>query len=1514
MKKRYIIFTSLLALGLLFSSCEKDEKTQDPLSEGNTVTSLEDTEISCTGGSFTLAFTSDVAWTLKNCPDWLKVSKKSGKKGTTVVEMSADVNATRKDRTANLTFSAQDGSFAKPFNVSQTFPYLRVSTDTLSFNWNNGRTERPEITVNTNTEKIAISSNIHWKIAEVNPTKAANVDFINFALSAKEGENDYELEVIPIRDNFGKTPYDIQLRLYPVMEDAQGNVIEIPAAATDSYILKLHQQNLRFLINDSTDDAEIEFSEINDKKDINFSIDAEIPWKISECPNWVVLDKTQGSGVVTVNFLADGANPTKEVRSGNIRLMTDAGAYRDIAVSQKGYIFEIDQHSFDIENDDVTEKTINLSTTGTWEVKNVPDWLTVTPLSGSGAAAITVKANTQNFNFSDNAQAITINSTMNALMENVPVKQDKFIFDVTPASSLADLPTMNTTKYDVNIVSSGKWEILNKPAWLDISMESASAKGTYNFTIGPNCGNPDISTDRTATLTVVSLNHKEAGLTENRTITVKQRKYTFEVSETSFGTLAAYSPGSKKATVKCSSNWELSSYPSWITPSVTSGDGLTDATITFLVNDNLVKTSRSQDIVVKSLYNSETKTISIAQDAFVFDNGAKSYNVPVMNTAGYTVTFDLSKGAPWQISSGYDSWLKPSVSSGFGSATITFTPDPNPNLTQRTGTAVIYSSANSEGKTITFTQEKYVFDSSAENHTFTELETTKTPVTVTCSGPWTISDAPSWITLSSKSSSTSADITFTPAKNTSLTARSATFNVVSTLNNLKKPITVSQDAFEFNSTQESFSYTTLEERTDPVSILCSGKWTAQNVPSWVTMSATSGNGSEAGATDDITITSKQNLTESDRSATVKIVSTDNSAFVRNILLSQAKFNFQVSNNTFAYTSPLDVTTRSFDITCPAAWTASSDKTWLTLSTASGSAEGSITLTPEENLTTSDRSATVTVVSTLNNLKRTVVVSQPAFIFEIGTSTYTFNSPIGADNSALSVAVNCSADWTVATEADWLTLSKSGATGNGSFDVTTSTNINTTPRTADVTVTSVRNGLTEKVAITQNAYEFDATADNVTLTACPSEAVVKNITCSGNWTVSSDQSWVAATPSTTKGNGTISIKAQDNPNETDRTAVITVISTENPTLKKVFNITQKKHELVLSKASLTFNAYPATSSTIDVTTTGPWTVSSDQTWATVSQSKTSGSGSITVSVSVNPALTSRTATITVKCSNTTLQKTITVTQNAYEFDSTTESVALAACPSEGVVKNITCSGAWTASADQTWISLANSTTAGNGTLTIKAQDNPNETDRTATVTVTSSDNTSLKKIFNITQSGHVFTLSESTLAFDSYPGSTKTVDVTTTGPWTATSSQTWLTVSQNATSGNGTITVKAAVNGDLTTRNATITIKCGNTTLLKTISVSQGGYTFDSTTESVAFEATPATPVDKSVTCTGKWTAESSDVWVTVTPASSTGNGTITITAAANAEATARTATVTVTSSDNSALKKVFNISQAAKVE
>lgn len=1334
----------------LICACSKDGSTaQQQIDEGGTVTSLDDTEILCTGGGFTLAFTSNTSWEMAGCPDWLTVSKKSGRQGTTVISFEADVNCTRAVRTAQITFAAKDGSFEKPFKVTQDFPYLTIDTDTLSFNWNAAREKHEGVTTDTNTKIVKISSNVQWQIGGLPVTKAAAVDVNDYGLSAVDGRDDYELEVIPLKDNYGKLPADNKIRIYPVMPDANGNLIEIPSEAADSYTVKLHQANLRFLINDSTDDSSIEFSELNDNNDINFTVDAEVPWTVSACPDWVVMSSRKGEGVSTVNFLADGATPTTEPRSGVITLSTVAGAYRNIEVSQKAYVFSVEDVAVTIGNDDLGEYKFNITTTGTWKITNVPSWLDVSPLectqttpqSGTQVHEITVKAVGQNLTFEDYRQALNISSTMNSLSAAKSITQDKFIFDVTPSSTLADLPTMNTTKYATTINSSGRWEITGMPSWIDVSKTSSDVKGLFSITIGANSGNPDVSSDRSQTLTVTSLNHKDAGQTVTRTIVVKQRKYTFEVTPLTTVNLAAYkrSFGTIAKTVKCSSDWSLESCPTWVVPSATSGDGLTDVTIAFTPTTNLAKTSRTGTVTVKSLYNNETKSFTVNQEAFVFDNASKSFNVAVMNTAGFPVSFDLTAEAGWTIQSGYPSWLKPSAVSGTGTSTITFTPDPNPNQSERTGSATILSTVSGESKKVSFTQEKYVFDSSAESHSYTELATTSTPLAVTSSGPWTISDAPSWISLSSKSGSASANLTFAPAKNTKTTARAATFNVVSTLNNLKKPVTVSQAAFKFDATSKSYSFTTLEERTEAISVLCSGKWTAVGVPSWITMSAKSGNGSEVGTTDDITLTSTQNLTESDRSATIKITSSDNTDLVKNISVSQAKFDFRVSDESFVYTAPLDVTSKSFSVVCPAAWTASSDKAWLGLSTAGGDGDGSITLTPEENLGASDRTATVTVTSTLNSLKRTVLVSQPKFVFELDKTSLNFASPLD-DNAAQTVSISCSSDWTVSSDASWLTLSKTSGTGNSSFTVVPSLNTDKASRSATLTVTSTKNGLTSRIAVAQAAYEFDDKTEAVQFDACSPEAATVAILCSGTgrWTASSSASWLSATPrADSAGNEYVSLQAENNPNGTDRTAVVTITSNDNASLVKTINVTQLKHILDLGTLDISFSAYPESSHMVFLTASGPWTVSVDS-WVSVTPSSGTGNATLLVSVPVNSQTSERSATLTVKCANMDIQRSISISQVPYQFNSDAVTYF---CPAADVPQKsvpIICSGKWTASSDSDWVTLDAASGTGNSTLKITVSDNVATSVRTAVVTIVSVDNPTLKKVVTINQEAAVAT--------------------------------------------------------------------------------------------------------------------------------------------------------------------------------
>lgn len=949
----------IISMTIVIASCQsKDDLQQSQITDGNAVLSVESQSIVSTGGSFSMAITANSAWSVSGCPEWLSISKTSGKSGTTSINISARCNETRENRAADIEFRAQDGSFSKVVKVTQAFPYLRIDKDKLDFNWNDCRTIREEVVTDNNPQQIKITSNVAWRIEEVK-TKADGVDVSFITLSADSGKDDYDLSIIPIRDNYDKVPYDVTLRLYPVVRDSDGHETEVPSAAADSYELKVHQKNLKFLINDSVEDADYELNELNDNP-TTFTIDSEIEWNVSGCPEWVKLDKTKGKDLVILKLEADGANPTLEERRGVVRLLTKAGAFRDISVFQKPYLFSTDIDQITMGNDDLSEYKVNLSTTGTWEIKNVPSWLTVTPTvctkttseTGKSIHEITIKAKGQNLQLEDNLQSIQLCSSMNDIVKEFPVKQDKYVFTVQPDNNLIDLATMDTNEYPVRIESSGKWELTNVPDWLVVDKQSSDTKGITDIKVKASTGNPDVTADRQATLKVVSVTHRDAGQTVTREFMVKQRKYIFDVTPTGTITILPYrknwSSNQVTVTIDCSAQWKLEEWPSWISPNVTSGDGSKVATIAFTPVTNMVKNGRSGIIRIKSLYNNEERTIPITQEAFVFDNGSKTFNVKVLNTESFPVSFNLSQEVGWSLNSGYPTWLKPSATNGEGTSTVIFTPDQNLDLSERIGMVKIVCNLTGEEKPVTFSQEAYVFDASSESYSYTELDQNSDSFTVTSSGPWEVQGAPDWLEISPRSGDMTATVTIHPKNNIALSSRTKQFNVVSTLNNLKKPITVSQAAFKFDSTPLSFEFEALEETVKNIDIICSGAWTAQNKPNWVEFPV-SGNGSQTAEPETIVLESMKNYTENDRSATIVIVSNDNASFKKEIRVMQKKFVFEISPASLVFDSPVGTENPSQNVTvnCMSNWKVEKDD-WINLTSSSGAGNGSFSVSVQNN--------------------------------------------------------------------------------------------------------------------------------------------------------------------------------------------------------------------------------------------------------------------------------------------------------------------------------------------------------------------------------------------------------------------------------------------------------------------------------------------------------------------------------------------------------------------------------------
>ena len=155
------------------------------------------------------------------------------------------------------------------------------------------------------------------------------------------------------------------------------------------------------------------------------------------------------------------------------------------------------------------------------------------------------------------------------------------------------------------------------------------------------------------------------------------------------------------------------------------------------------------------------------------------------------------------------------------------------------------------------------------------------------------------------------------------------------------------------------------------------------------------------------------------------------------------------------------------------------------------------------------------------------------------------------------------------------------------------------------------------------------------------------------------------------------------------------------------------------------------------------------------------------------------------------------------------------PSVEIFSNTT----WNVASDQSWLTINAATGTGNGMLTFAVEANLMQTPRTATVTISAPGATS--KIITVSQApgSATLNLSATTASIAASVGSTATVDVTSNTSWTATSDQSWLTVSPASATGNGTLTFTAAVNTTTGTRTATVTVS-GTGVASQTITITQ----------------------------------------------------------------------------------------------
>ena len=326
-----------------------------------------------------------------------------------------------------------------------------------------------------------------------------------------------------------------------------------------------------------------------------------------------------------------------------------------------------------------------------------------------------------------------------------------------------------------------------------------------------------------------------------------------------------------------------------------------------------------------------------------------------------------------------------------------------------------------------------------------------------------------------------------------------------------------------------------------------------------------------------------------------------------------------------------------------------------------------------------------------------------------------------------------------------------------------------------------------------------TPSNQNVAYSPASSTSFSVTSNCNWTAVSNQTWCTVTPSGS-GNGTITANYSINTSNIARTANITVsVSGVSPIVVTVTQAATCTLAVTPSNQNVAYT--PAGSTSFSVTSNCNWTAVSNQTWCTVTPSG-SGNGTITANYSVNTSTDARTANITVTVSGVS-PIVVTVTQAApCTLAVTPSNQNVAYSPASSTSFSVISNCNWTAVSNQTWCTVTPSG-SGNGTITANYSINSSNIARTANITVTVSGAT--PNVVTITQAALcTLAVTPANQNVPYSPAGTATFSITSNCNWTATSNQTWCTVTPSG-SGNGTLTANYSINTTTSVRTANITV-------------------------------------------------------------------------------------------------------------
>lgn len=1112
----------------------------------------------------------------------------------------------------------------------------------------------------------------------------------------------------------------------------------------------------------------------------------EAAWSASDIPTWLTLSPTSGTGSGTVAISCQ-SNTSTSPRSATI-IFTSGNSEQPLTVTQVGAnaVITLDKTTQSV---GATASSFNLQVTtnsATWSTSGIPSWITLDPASGVGSSAVAIayQANT-----TTSPRSATITFTSGSATQTLTVTQVGAGATITLDKTTQSVDAA-ANSFNVQVTTNGSaWSTSGVPEWITLSLTLGTDSGVVAVS---SQANPTTSS-RSAKITFTS-----GSATQTLTVTQTGTIIDFDITPNSKTVQATANSFDLKVSTNGVS-WNASNIPGWVTLSSITGSGV--KTIVVSCQENSSSSPRTATITFTSEIATETLTLT--------QNGAgatisldKTTQLVEATTNSFKVQV-TTNDASWSTS-GIPSWITLDPTASIGNRAVNVSCQANTTTSSRTATITFTSGYSTQTLIVTQKGENATITLDKESEAVSDAPNL-VKVKVTINGAsWSASGVPDWVELKYNTNTASDLVSVLCAQNFLTAPRTAIITFTSEGKSQTLTVTQSGAAAKIHTNHNFYSVQATADSFE-LTVTTNGRsWSASGVPSWLTLSSTSGNT----GTSTIVISSQTNPLSSKRSA---IISFTSEGAVETLEVTQVAAGSMIVFDKSDHA--IGATAQSFNlqITTKGAWDTTIIPDWITLSQEKGSGSGEITVSCLSNPIAVERIGKINFYS--GDANRTLTITQAGADIEFTLDKST--QSVGANANSFSVQVTTNgAKWSTSGVPDWITLHYANQTGSNKVTVACELNSIVSPRTAVIAFTA--GNVTRTLTVTQAGASATISLDksNQSVGATANSFNVAVTTNGSVWETSNVPTWITLSRASGSGSDVVSVSCHENQSYLSRTATITFTAGGTT---RTLTIVQAGASAVIS-LDKTSQSVGSTADSFDVavTTNGAtWNTSGIPSWITLSPTSGNGNKTVTVTYQENPSTTSRTATITFTSGSST--KTLTVIQARMEsslsLDVTDMQIDYYSRSSSVFV---TTNGAWSASGIPSWITLGATSGNGSGLVKIEYKENTSGVKRTATIQFTSGNVTKTLTItqeyetkISITQFNHSIGSSAKTL----------NINVVSNAEWSVVKIPDWITITPSSGKGNATITVTCAKNNTSSSRNVDISFRVKHSGALLSITQS-----------------------------------------------------------------------------------------------